>query len=197
MSQTAEQNEINRLIADLGSPDGYKRQRAAKQLAKLNAADERVIEALLLVADTDAIPYVRNAARDALQRLGHELAPEQPAPGLASIGDQVSQPADPAANLTTHTKRVHFAIGFIGWYVIHTAWAAVLTSSSARSTALDVWILLLIGNVVVIPLLALIKNLRWLAFGALSALGLNLAVSLILGMFMNALCFAPPYIPLS
>ena len=116
------------------------------------------------------------------------------------------EPAGQEANLPTRSKFVYFGFGFLGWYVIHTVVWAVLFRLGGSGAEQDMigsiiqlfvaWPLLIVGNGVGITLMVRNKNLKLIGLGALSALGLNFAVSMILGLFLNAFCFAPPYFPL-
>ncbi len=52
-------------------------------------------------------------------------------------------------------------------------------------------LLLFPGNLFALTLLTVIRSTRWVGFGILAALALNLYVSLVLGVTMNGLCFIP------
>jgi hypothetical protein len=66
------------LVQDLTSPSASRRERAAKQAAKLEPPDERVIDALTNVAADDPNPYPREAARRTLVLLGRTPPPVAP-----------------------------------------------------------------------------------------------------------------------
>jgi len=108
--------------------------------------------------------------------------------------------SQPLPEYPRRTKVIHFAVGFLSWYAIHSLpWWLILRSSGGDSIAfgffsIPVFLVLGFLNTVGLGLMALWPRTRWLAFGAAAALALNLAASLLLGAFVNALCFIPVYL---
>jgi hypothetical protein len=116
------------------------------------------------------------------------------------------RPPAPQARPLSHAQKIlHFAIGFVGWFIVNGAiwawqglevygpsyWSPLIRGTLAGNSGL-LWFLLLPTNIGALFLLALIR--RWIAFGVLTALAVNLVITLILSMFLNALCGIPFFI---
>lgn len=103
---------------------------------------------------------------------------------------------EPGVRNPTDQKRKYwlfFAIGFIGWYLMNgIIWALAPFSKNFNSYNV---VLTLPGNILVLLILATIKRTRWIAFGMLAAIALNFLISLVLGLFNQAVCLVPFFSP--
>jgi hypothetical protein len=82
-----------------------------------------------------------------------------------------------------------FAFGFIGWYLVNgVIW--VLPGNNEFNLLLT-----LPANILILIILAIIKRTRWIAFGMLTAIALNFLISLVLGLFNQAVCLVPFFSP--
>ena len=120
------------------------------------------------------------------------------------------QPAGEASKkskkqLTRNEKIRDFLIGFVGWWIISgLVWLvgtnATFTFPSRLWNELlalfQLLFLLLFFLTQLIALILLAFRRGWIALGMLSAIALNLTVSLLVGMTQNAFCFAPFFVPL-
>jgi hypothetical protein len=93
------------------------------------------------------------------------------------------------------------AIGFLGWYVVMALIYGLLFRSYGTGSAdydlmaLGCYFLPL--QVLILIFLLANRKLRRIGWGMLSAIGLNLMISLVLGLFGNALCFIPFFKPMN
>lgn len=95
-----------------------------------------------------------------------------------------------------------FAIGFLGWYFVmaFVYWAALgYTFDAQRMNYYDAPIILtgmciFPAQIVALIVLFLVKSLREVGFGVFFAIGVNLVISIFMGMFSNPLCFIPFFI---
>lgn len=81
-----------------------------------------------------------------------------------------------------------FAAGFLGWFLVTLLFYAQKMDTESLMICGG---LLFLVNVVV--LLILLIRLRSVGLGMLAALGVNLVISLLLGLTQNAFCFIPFY----
>ncbi len=106
-------------------------------------------------------------------------------------------PASPApAPVPQRRKWLKFAIGFLGWYLangliwllfpIHWQGISVYTSEDLTPV-----LCILPLNILVPIVLAIPRPTRWVALGLLAALVLNFAISLLFGLFWQAVCLVP------
>jgi hypothetical protein len=111
----------------------------------------------------------------------------------------------PKRQLTRNEKIRDFLIGFVGWWIISgLVWLgatnATFTLPSRLWTELlalfQLLFLLLFFLTQLIALILFAFRRGWIALGMLSAIALNLTVSLLVGMTQNAFCFAPFFVPL-
>lgn len=79
----------------------------------------------------------------------------------------------------------------MGWYFVNSLFLYGSPNTSGYNL---LWIISPIVNIVVLLIFAIVKPLRQVALGMLIAMALNLFISLVLGMFFNALCFVPFFI---
>jgi hypothetical protein len=100
---------------------------------------------------------------------------------------------------TTRTKRIDFAIGFVGWIVIAGAvWLIAirifgpLNGGVFSTTTACVMPILFGANISALIILA--STRKWIALGMLSVLAVNLLIALILRVGSNATCAVPVYV---
>lgn len=79
-----------------------------------------------------------------------------------------------------------FASGFFGWYLVM---ALIYGQRFDQESLMICGGLLFPVNLVILVLL--LKQQRYAGWGILSALGVNFVISLLLGLWNNALCFLP------
>lgn len=97
-----------------------------------------------------------------------------------------------------------FAVGFLGWYLAmaFVFWVALGYNLEARKLNFYDAPILLNGmcifpaQIATLIVLLLVKSLREVGFGMFSAIGVNLVISVFMGMFSNPLCFIPFFIPI-
>jgi hypothetical protein len=193
MSQPPADQDIERLLQDLQNPKAIYREHAVNALAQLGSQDERVIRALENLAANDPVRFVSDAAHSALSSLG-VTPPVRSAPFAASksIGKVYA---------TRNTKILDFLIGFIAWFAVNGAlWFLLAHGQSIVSSLIGTIItgpivanlFILPANLLILIVLAFLR--RWMAFGILVAVAINLAIALVLGMGTNATCAIPFFI---
>ena len=89
-----------------------------------------------------------------------------------------------------------FAAGFLGWFLVNgLAWLILLSgrkfSSGDETAVICNGALILPLNLIILVLLAWKVGTRQIAWGILAAWGVNLVVSLVLGLSTNAFCLVP------
>ena len=107
-------------------------------------------------------------------------------------------PQTPGEQQPAHWDKVkfirEFAVGFLGWYLVTTllAWFIFNSNLSVEEIS-DMVVVVLVWLFQVIALIGLFftRKTRAIAWGILSALGLNFVISLALGNVIPALCFYP------
>lgn len=78
-----------------------------------------------------------------------------------------------------------FAAGFLGWFLVNgLIWLFFKDNIGLNLLVFPV-------NLIVLIVLFAVKKNRKYAQGVLAAVGVNLLISLILGLFFNAFCFIP------
>ena len=110
-------------------------------------------------------------------------------------------PKKPKTPLTRTEKIRDLSIGFIGWWLVNGLVWFVFNLDAVKYGGELVTIGLLLFSLVyaiaqLITLIVLAFRRGWIALGALSAMGLNLVISLMLGLLINSVCFAPFFIPM-
>jgi len=89
-------------------------------------------------------------------------------------------------------KIIDFVAGFAGWFLLNgVAW--LLTNESLHNNYGVPNLLFLPLNVIV--LIVFLIRRRWVGFGILAAVALNLVIALIVGATLNATCAIPFWVP--
>jgi len=98
-------------------------------------------------------------------------------------------PSDSGSKKTplTTPQIIEIGIGFVAWYVIN----GLIWLGGTSNYGFFLAIFTLPGNLIVLLICAITPRLRRVALGILIAIALNLVITLVLGMFTNALCFVP------
>ena len=125
----------------------------------------------------------------------HPQAIQPPAPGGGSSAPE-------SASLFKLTWR--FAIGFLGWYLVmaFVFWALLGYTFDTGQKGLYEGIVILNGicifpaQILTLVILFLVRSLREIGWGMLTAIGVNLLISLVLGLVSNSICFIPFFIPI-
>ena len=89
-----------------------------------------------------------------------------------------------------------FAAGFLGWFLVNgLGWLIILSgrkfSSGDETAVICNGALFFPLNLIILVLLAWKVGTRQIAWGIVAALGVNLIVSLVLGLVQNAVCLVP------
>jgi ribosomal protein L40E len=84
--------------------------------------------------------------------------------------------------LSPKKKLLEFGIGFLGWYLLFGLIGLGVSNSLNPYGCV-------ISPIILVVILAF--KFRWVAFGILSAIASNFAISMILGLQFNAICFYP------
>jgi hypothetical protein len=188
MGKDPPEPDIEKLLADLRSGDDYLRKLAAETIDEQNIRDDRIIEALKNIASQDSNRIVKQTAITTLLDLGIIVSPQESLPVNES---------PPVVELSRNEKIRDFAIGFLGWYIINGALWLIINPGPLNEGSFANGLLGCITfplNIIALIIFAAIKRTRWIAFGILCALALNLVISLIIGMSLNGWCFIPFYI---
>jgi len=116
---------------------------------------------------------------------------EQPGGTLPSTPDQ--QPSGPqSASVFELTWR--FAVGFLGWYLV--VWLIYWSLLNGKTdpqgySAMILSMLVFPAQIIALFILFVVKDFRKIGWGMLSAIAVNLLISMILGLGLNAVCFIP------
>ena len=111
----------------------------------------------------------------------------------------------PKKQLTRNEKIRDFLIGFVGWWIISgLVWLGVTNATFSAPSRIgnellalfELLFLLLFFLTQLIALILLAFRRGWIALGMLSAIAMNLVITLLIGLTQNAFCFAPFFIPL-
>jgi len=81
-----------------------------------------------------------------------------------------------------------FVTGFLGWYGINGIFWLIVSLNPFYN------LLILPVNVLALIIFALNRTKRWISLGILSALAVNLFISLVMSLQFNAICFIPFFI---
>jgi Na+/proline symporter len=112
---------------------------------------------------------------------------EQPIPTAPS-------PA-PKKELSRNEKIRDFLIGFVGWFIINGVLLLLvigLDRDAYYNGLGSTWACGFPLNILVLVFLAFTR--RQVALGMLTALAVNFLVSLVIGLFENAICFVPFFV---
>ena len=111
----------------------------------------------------------------------------------------------PKKQLTRNEKIRDFLFGFVGWWIISgLVWLGVTKGNfsipsriwSELLALFELVFLLLFFLTQLIALIILAFRRGWIALGMLSAIAMNIVITLLIGLTQNAFCFAPFFIPL-
>lgn len=87
----------------------------------------------------------------------------------------------------------------MGWFIINTTIFAFLNLPDSHNRypedLLLLWILVLLGNLIVLTVLIILKQTRWVALGIISALALNYVIAIVFLSATDANCFMPVTYP--
>jgi hypothetical protein len=109
-------------------------------------------------------------------------------------------PFKPKSNyppLTRNQKIRDFLIGFLGWYLVTALvwylvdWDNMMSTQAAGALPFIFMGLNFSANLIALIVLSVVKRTRYIGFGILVALALNLLITTVLGEFGNGLCFFP------
>jgi hypothetical protein len=93
---------------------------------------------------------------------------------------------------STKEQIIDFVVGFVGWFLLNSAtW--LLSGTLTDETYGPTWCVLLPLNVIALIVFLIIR--RWIGYGILAAVSLNLLISLVIGAMTNATCAIPFWVP--
>jgi len=104
-------------------------------------------------------------------------------------------------------KGLKFLGGFLGWFIINTLIFTLMHLPEINSSrpyygrnpySMDwgiLWLLVLLANIIVLTVLITLKSTRMIAFGVVSALAVNFAISMLFLTTTDAYCFVPVTYP--
>lgn len=106
-------------------------------------------------------------------------------------------PDDPQSNIKQPIPWWQFGVGFLGWFLV--MWLVSLAffknSSPTDEYSFLGWGMLVFPiQILVVIILIGIKKFRHFGWGMVSALGINLVISLLTGVVFNGVCFVPFFI---
>src|SRR5574341_783869 len=186
MAEQPSEETVSKLLADLQSMNSNRCLTAARTIAERMIVDPRLVTALRALDTKGNNEKVRRYALAALYALEHC---ELPADDLWLL-----KSAKPP--ITTRQKYVDLIIGFVGWYVVNTSvWFWLLEGSrlsDGTGLAIAANLFILPPNMIALIILAFVR--RWVALGVLAALGFNFLISIVVGLFVNAMCFVPFFV---
>lgn len=189
---SSQPDQLARLLHDLTSPSAARRERAAKQAAKLQLLDRRVIDTLTNIAANDANPYPREAARRSLTAL------RLPVPSVTPDVAAKTIPREPLF------KR-EFFVGVGVWFALNAILLILLILvAQLRTSGLPVFTELF-SNAMAIPVLVIVPILinivglvvltrrqRLMAFGGLVAFTVMLLLIFPLWLMVAVLTLPNP-----
>jgi len=87
-----------------------------------------------------------------------------------------------------------FAVGFLGWYLV--VWLIYWSLLNGKTdpqgySAMILSMLVFPAQIIALFILFVVKDFRKIGWGMLSAIAVNLLISMILGLGLNAVCFIP------
>jgi len=111
-------------------------------------------------------------------------------------------PPEPVTGLPGFVRRYQQQLwGFFGWYFIHIMLWLLFGARIGDDLGVtgEGWYiingLIFLANLFVLIVLAIIRATRKIALGILLAIGLNFAISLVMGLEYNGWCFIPFVFP--
>ena len=109
--------------------------------------------------------------------------------GLQTESGPASEDEPPAKLPEGKSQRIlKFVVGFFGWFLVTFLVFGGKMESNGMEISLGV---VFFANIVILTFL--LKKRSFIGWGMLSAIAVNLIASIILGLFMNAVCFIPFY----
>ena len=88
-----------------------------------------------------------------------------------------------------------FAIGFFGWYLAtYWIWPGLIAGDNGSGDYIILNIIIFPVNIILLRILAAIPPARPISLGILAAIAMNFAISVIEGLWMNAMCLIPFYV---
>lgn len=95
-------------------------------------------------------------------------------------------------------KRIHFASGFLGWFLINgVIWLVYYWSEGVRTYGSIINLILLPANIIALVVLGIIRRTRYIALGIMTAWTVNLVMSLALSLLYNGVCLVPFFFPIN
>jgi sugar lactone lactonase YvrE len=114
---------------------------------------------------------------------------------ISSGEDSPLETAPAAPEADRRRKYILFASGFLGWYLVNgLLWLAVTRDGFSMEGSGMLNLCFLPINLILLVVFSRKHSIRFIGLGILSALAVNLFISLILGMATNAGCFIPFFI---
>ena len=101
------------------------------------------------------------------------------------------QTPEPVAEGGKFKIRRPFVIGFLGWYAVMALVYGILIFDKDN----DFVQLICVLQGILLMILFLVRKQRSIAWGVISAIGVNFFLSLLLNLFLNAICFVPFFYP--
>ena len=128
----------------------------------------------------------------------HEESDIQP-PEVEPPPSSPPPPAEPAS-FWRSKNTWHFVGGFVGWFLVNGLLYWISYGGMGRTSQPNqLFCIILPANVFTFIVLIVIKETRQIGWGMLSAIGLNILISTMIGSIFNAVCmipfFYPPLIP--
>ena len=89
-----------------------------------------------------------------------------------------------------------FVGGFLGWFLVNGAFYWITYGGMNQTTQPSgLLCVILPANIIAFVILIAIKKTRQVGWGMLSAIGLNMLISIMIGSILNAMCLVPFYFP--
>ncbi len=187
MDGDTSEDYIRETLRLLNSPEDYQRQSGAERSRYVTSrrVDERIVDRLKAMAESDPSADVRSAASTTLEAL------EAPPTGTEEpVAAAPPEPIPPAI------KRRQFLIGFAGWCLATGSIWLVLSRELSGNWFVQLLVsgTLFLVNIGLLAGLGSSRRVRWVALGMLAAVALNLLISLALGAWFSVVCFVPFFI---
>ena len=131
----------------------------------------------------------------------NDIQPSEQPLENAELNSQ-DHPTGDTQSVRKYKPSLQFALGFFGWFIINSllwgsvAWMQTTSNRLVELILIPFYYLLCFSiplNVGVLLVLGVVKRWRPIGLGVLVAISLNIMISLVRGVFTNAMCFAPFY----